>query len=97
MEDSLGRVACLPSLPMASMLFSTLSIIKVPPTIPLVTPPPQAQFDLNIYPLVREYELCCTTYRLSLHLLLRWPSPLPMLIHSPSPPYSQCNGVLTLP
>ena len=54
---------------------------EVPPIIPLVTSPPQAQFDLNIYPLVREYEVCCNTYKLSLHLLFRWPS-------SPTPKYS---------
>ena len=43
-EDSLGRVACLPSLPMASMLFSLLSILKV---LPISYSPKQAQFDLN--------------------------------------------------
>ena len=57
--DSLGRVACLPSVPMASILFSLLSIIK-------------AMFDLNIYPLVREYETCSTTVRMSFDLLLRF-------------------------
>ena len=48
--DSLGRVACLPSVPMASVIFSVLSIIK-------------AVFDLNIYPLVREYQTCSNTFR----------------------------------
>ena len=48
--DSLGRVACLPSVPMASVLFSVLSIIK-------------AVFDLNIYPLVREYQTSSKTFR----------------------------------
>ena len=48
--DSLGRVACLPSVPMASVIFSVLSIIK-------------AVFDLNIYPLVREYQTCSKTFR----------------------------------
>ena len=57
--DSLGRVACLPSVPMASILFSLLSIIK-------------AMFDLNIYPLVREYETCSATVRMSYDLLLRF-------------------------
>ena len=57
--DSLGRVACLPSVPMASVLFSVLSIIK-------------AVFDLNIYPLVREYETCSATVRMSYDLLLRF-------------------------
>jgi len=46
--DSLGRVACLPSIPMASVIFSILSIMK-------------ALFDLNIYPLVREYETSSRT------------------------------------
>ena len=49
-EDSLGRVACLPTIPMASIIFSLLSIIK-------------AVFDLNIYPLVRQYETCQQTVR----------------------------------
>ena len=57
--DSLGRVACLPSLPMASVLFSVLSIVK-------------AVFDLNIYPLVREYETSATTVRMSCLLFLRF-------------------------
>ena len=38
-EDSLGRVACLPSLPVASIIFSLLSILKT-------------LFDLNISPLL---------------------------------------------
>jgi hypothetical protein len=50
---------------MASIAFSALSIVK-------------AVFDLNIYPLVREYETCCNTYKLSLHLLFRC-SVLPQL------------------
>ena len=41
-EDSLGRVACLPSIPVASILFSLLSLVK-------------ALYDLNIYPLVHDY------------------------------------------
>ena len=57
--DSLGRVACLPSLPMASVLFSVLSIVK-------------AVFDLNIYPLVREYETSATTVRMSCLLFLQF-------------------------
>ena len=48
--DSLERVACLPSIPMASIIFSLLSIVK-------------AVFDLNIYPLVRQYETCQQTVR----------------------------------
>ena len=48
--DSLGRVACLPSIPMASIIFSVLSIVK-------------AVFDLNIYPLVRGYETSSRTVR----------------------------------
>ena len=57
--DSLGRVACLPSLPMASVIFSVLSIIK-------------AVFDLNIYPLVRQYETSSQTVRMSFNLLLKF-------------------------
>ena len=57
--DSLGRVACLPSVPMASVIFSVLSIIK-------------AVFDLNIYPLVREYETSSRTVRMSFNLLLKF-------------------------
>ena len=48
--DSLGRLACLPSVPMASVIFSVLSIVK-------------AVFDLNIYPLVREYQTSSRTFR----------------------------------
>ena len=36
---SVYRVACLPSIPMASVIFSILSIIK-------------SMFDLNVYPLL---------------------------------------------
>ena len=43
-EDSLGRVACLPSIPVASILFSFLSLVK-------------AVYALNIYPLVHDYPL----------------------------------------
>ena len=43
LEDDLGRVACLPSIPMASVIFGTLSLVK-------------SIFDLNIYGLVHEYE-----------------------------------------
>ena len=39
LEDSLGRVACLPSLPLASLTFSIVAIIK-------------ATYDLNIDPIV---------------------------------------------
>jgi len=38
-EDNLGRVACLPSIPMLAITFSILSIIK-------------SMFDLNIHPLL---------------------------------------------
>lgn len=55
--DSLGRVACFPSIPMASMVFSALSIMK-------------AVFDLNIYPLVREYEVSSRTFKISFDLML---------------------------
>ena len=37
-QDNLGRVACLPSIPMLSITFSVLSILK-------------AMFDLNVHPL----------------------------------------------
>ena len=57
--DSLGRVACLPSIPMASVIFSVLSIAK-------------AFFDLNLYPLVRELHTCSATLRLTASLLLRF-------------------------
>ena len=38
-QDSLGRVACLPSIPVASIVFGFLSLVK-------------SLYDLNIYPLV---------------------------------------------
>ena len=42
LEDSLGRSVCLPSIPVASVVFSLLSLVK-------------ALYDLNIYPLVHHY------------------------------------------
>ena len=57
MTDSLGRVACFPSIPMASMIFSLLSIVK-------------AVFDLNIYPLLREYHNSARSFKMSLYLML---------------------------
>ena len=42
LEDSLGRSVCLPSIPVASVVFSFLSLVK-------------ALYDLNIYPLVHNY------------------------------------------
>ena len=42
LADSLGRSLCLPSIPVASMVFSLLSLVK-------------ALYDLNIYPLVHSY------------------------------------------
>ena len=56
-SDSLWRVACFPSIPMASMICSVLSIMK-------------AVFDLNIYPLVREYEISSRTFKISFDLIL---------------------------
>ena len=42
LADSLGRSLCLPSIPVASVVFSLLSLVK-------------ALYDLNIYPLVHSY------------------------------------------
>ena len=56
MEDSLGRVACLPSLPMASLTFAILSIIK-------------CIHDLNIYPLVHHFPTQ-TRLKLTLEILI---------------------------
>lgn len=51
LEDSFGRVACLPSLPLASLTFSVIAIVK-------------ATFDLNIYPLTvtttKSYKIALT-------------------------------------
>ena len=54
-QDSLGRVACLPSIPMASMIFSMLSILK-------------SVFDLNTSPVVSSSYHSMTRTKLSLHL-----------------------------
>ena len=53
----LGQRCLFPSIPMASMIFSVLSIMK-------------AVFDLNIYPLVREYEISSRTFKISFDLIL---------------------------
>ena len=50
LEDSLGRSICLPSIPVASVVFSFLSLVK-------------AVYALNIYPLVREYQTSSRTFR----------------------------------
>ena len=54
-QDSLGRVACLPSIPMASMLFSILSILK-------------SVFDLNTFPVVSSPFHSMTRTKLSIHV-----------------------------
>ena len=51
-EDSLGRVACLPSLPVASIIFSLLSILK-------------ALYDLNVTPLVSSTDQAQSVLKLS--------------------------------
>ena len=54
---SLSRLLCLPSIPVFSILFSLLSLVK-------------AFHDLNIYPLVHTYGSRGGSSRLRLHLLL---------------------------
>ena len=56
-EDSLGRVACLPSIPMLSMLFSLLSIIK-------------SVFDLNMFAVTSASMNSLTKSKVCQHLLL---------------------------
>ena len=54
-QDSLGRVACIPSIPMASMIFSLLSILK-------------SVFDLNTSPVASSSYHSITKTKLSLHV-----------------------------
>lgn len=56
-EDSLGRVACLPSIPMLSMLFSLLSIIK-------------SVFDLNMFAVSSASMGSLTRSKVCQHLVL---------------------------
>ncbi|XP_023326735.1 uncharacterized protein LOC111700146 isoform X2 [Eurytemora carolleeae] len=56
-EDNLGRVACLPSIPMLAITFSILSIIK-------------SMFDLNIHPLLANQECGLGFLNSSLQLFL---------------------------
>ncbi|XP_023342920.1 uncharacterized protein LOC111712514 isoform X2 [Eurytemora carolleeae] len=56
-EDSLGRVACLPSIPIFSLIFSFLSIIK-------------SLFDLNIHPLLQGFHNNAKNFKFSLHFFL---------------------------
>merc|ERR1719312_672871 len=56
-QDSLGRVACIPSIPMASMIFSLLSILK-------------SVFDLNTSPVVSSPYHSITKTKLYLHVFL---------------------------
>lgn len=53
MKDSLGRVACLPSVPVASLIFGFLSLIK-------------SLYDLNIYPLLHNLPASLALRRLTL-------------------------------
>ena len=56
-EDSLGRVACLPSIPMASMIFATFAIIK-------------AMHEMSIYPILLGYTGAVNRFKKSLALFL---------------------------
>ena len=56
-EDSLGRIACLPSIPTLSMVFSVLSIIK-------------SIYDLNLYPVVSADINSLTKYKILLSEVL---------------------------
>ena len=57
LEDSLGRVACLPSIPMASMIFATFAIIK-------------AMHEMNIYPILLGYSGTMNRFNKSIELFL---------------------------
>merc|ERR1719232_1562489 len=56
-EDSLGRVACLPSIPMLSLLFSLLSILK-------------SIFDMNLVPFVNSSLNSVAKSKLCQHIVL---------------------------
>ena len=56
-EDSLGRIACLPSIPMLSLLFSLLSILK-------------SAMDMNIVPYVRSSLNSAAKSRVCYHFVL---------------------------
>ena len=56
-EDSLGRVACLPSIPMLSLSFSLLSILK-------------SAFDMNMVPYVSSSVNSVTKSKLCQHIVL---------------------------
>ena len=57
LEDSLGRVACLPSIPMASIIFATFAIIK-------------AMHEMSIYPILLGYKGAANSLKKSLELFL---------------------------
>ena len=56
-EDSLGRVACLPSIPVASIVFGFLCLVK-------------SVFNLNIYPLVHHQPPSIQRMNITLNLCL---------------------------
>ena len=58
-EDYLGRAACLPSIPVASMIFSLLSILK-------------AMYDMNISPLLSDQDHTMMRMKNSYDLFLRF-------------------------